>query len=88
MIVYLNDPKDSMRKGFDLIMIKQISLVFLYSSNKLAEKKNHGKIPFMISSKLISTNKAKEVRNLSSENFKALKKEIAVFLQYLTCKVF
>lgn len=42
----------------------------------------------MISSKLISANKAKEVWNLYSENLKALKKEIAVFLQYPSCKGF
>lgn len=35
----------------------------------------------MISSKLISTNEAKEVRNLYSENSKMIKKEIDAFLK-------
>ena len=57
----------------------QKSVAFLYTNNKLSEKEIKETIPFTITSKIIKClgkNLPKEVKDLYSENYKTLMKEI------------
>ena len=57
----------------------QKSVTFLYANNELLESKIKETIPFTVASKRIKylgINLTKDVKNLYSENYKTLKKEI------------
>jgi len=89
MILYLENHKDSIRKLLELIhefgkvagykISTQKSTVFLYASNERLEREIREAIPFTIASKRIKylgVNLPKETKDLYSENYKTLKKEI------------
>ena len=57
----------------------QISRAFLYTNNKISETEIRKKIPFTIATrkiKYLGINLTKEVKDLYSENYTTLKKEI------------
>ena len=87
MIVYTENPIDSTNKLLDLInkfgktagykVNTQKSKAFLYTNNETAEIRK--KIPFDIATrkiKYLGINLTKEVKDLCSENYTTLKKEI------------
>ena len=89
MILYIENPKDATRKllefinGFSKITGYKIniqkSVAFLYSNNKISEREIKETIIFIIASKIIKylgINLPKEAKDLYSENFKTLMKEI------------
>ena len=89
MILYLENPKDSTRKLLELIhefgkvagdkIITQKLMAFLYTNNERAESEIREAIPFTIASKRIKylgVNLPKETKDLYSENYKTLMKEI------------
>ena len=89
MILYLENPKDSTRKLLELIhefgkvtgykINTQKSTAFLYPNNERTEKEIREEIPFTIASKRIKylgVNLPKETKDLYSENYKPLMKEI------------
>ena len=89
MILYLGNPKDSTRKLLELIhefgkvsgykINTQKLTAFLYTSNERAEKEIREAIPFTIASKRIKylgVHLPKETKDLYSENYKPLMKEI------------
>ena len=89
MILYLENPKDSTRKLSELIhefdkvagykINTQKSSAFLYTNNERSEREIREAIPFTITSKRIKylgVNLPKETKDLYSENFKPLMKEI------------
>ena len=89
MILYIENPKDATRKLLDLInefgkvagykINAQKSLAFLYSNNERSEKEAKEAIPFTIATKSIKylgINLPKEVKDLYSENYKTLMKDI------------
>ena len=89
MIVYMENPIDSTKRLRDLInefgktagykVNTQKSKAFLYTSNETAETQLRKKIPFDIATrkiKYLGTNLTKEVKDLYSENYTTLKKEI------------
>ena len=89
MIVYIENPIDSTKKLLDLIneFVKtagykvniQKSKAFLYTNNEISEREIRKKIPFDIAIrkiKYLGINLAKEVKDLYSENYTTLKKEI------------
>ena len=89
MILYIENPKDSTKKWLELIsefnrvvggkINIQKSVVFLYTNNEISEKEINKTIPFTTASKPIQylgINLTKEVKNLYSENYKTLMKEI------------
>ena len=89
MIVYKENAMDSTKKVLDLInefgktagykVNTQKSKAFLYTNNETAETKIMKKIPFDIATrkiKYLGINLTKEVKDLSSENYTTLKKEI------------
>ena len=89
MILYLENPKDSTRKLLELIhefgkvsgykINTQKSMAFLYTNNERAEKEIREAIPFTIASKRIKylgVNLPKDTKDLYSENYKPLMKEI------------
>ena len=89
MIVYIENPTDSTKKLLDLInefgktagykVNTQESKAFLSTSNKTAETEIRKKIPFDIATrkiKYLGINLTKEVKALTSENYRTLKKEI------------
>ena len=89
MILYIENPKDATRKLLVLInefgkvagykINAQKSLAFLYTSNEISEREIKETIPFIIASKRIKylgINLSKEVKDLYSENYKTLMKEI------------
>ena len=88
MMVYMENPIDSTKKLLDLInefgktagyrVNTQKSKAFLYTNNKTAEKEIK-KNPFDIATrkiKYLGINLTKEVKDLYSENYTTLKKEI------------
>ena len=88
MRVYLENPKDSIRKLLELIsefrevagyrINTQKSRAFLYTTNEKSEGEIKETIPFTISSKRIKylgINLPKEKKDLHSENYKTLMKE-------------
>ena len=89
MIVYMENPIDSIKKLLDLInefgktagykVNTQKSKVFLYTNNETAETEIRKEIPFDIATrkiKYLGINLTKEVKDLYSENYTRLKKEI------------
>ena len=89
MIVYMENPIDSIKKLLDLInefgktagykVNTQKSKAFLYTNNETAETEIRKKIPFDIATRKIKypgINLTKEVKDLYSENYTTLKKEI------------
>ena len=89
MILYIENPKDTTRKLLELInefgkvagykINAQKSLAFLYTNNKRTERKIKETIPFTIATKRIKylgINLSKEAKDLYSENYKTLMKEI------------
>ena len=89
MILYTENPKDATRKLLELIndfgkitgykINAQKSLAFLYTNNERSERKIKEAIPFTIETKRIKylgINLPKEVKDLYSENYRTLKKEI------------
>ena len=89
MIVYMEDPVESTKKLLDLInefgktagykVNIQKSKAFLYTNNETAETEIRKKIPFDRATrkiKYLGINLTKEVKDLYSENYTTLKKEI------------
>ena len=89
MILYIENPKDATRKLQELInefgkvagykINTQKSLAFLYTNNEKSEREIKETIPFTITTKRIKylgINLPKEVKDLYSENYKTLMKEI------------
>ena len=89
MILYIENPKDATRKLLELInefgkvaghkINAQKSLAFLYTNNERSEREIKETIPFTIATKRIKyrgINLPKEAKNLYSENYKTLMKEI------------
>ena len=88
-MLYTENPKDSIRKLLELIsefskvagykINTQKSLAFLYTNNEKSERKIKESIPFTISTKRIKylgINLPKETKELYTENYKTLMKEI------------
>ena len=89
MILYLGNPKDSTRKLLELIhefgkvagykINTQKSMAFLYTNNERSEREIREAIPLTIASKRVKylgVNLPKETKDLYSENYKPLMKEI------------
>ena len=89
MILYTENPKDSIRKLLELIsefsklagykINTQKSLAFLYTNNGKSEREIKESIPFTIATKRIKylgINLPKETKELYTENYKTLMKEI------------
>ena len=89
MVLYIDNPKDATRKLLELInelgkvagykINAQKSLAFLYTNNERSEREIKETIPFSIATKRIKylgINLPKEVKDLYSENYKTLTKEI------------
>ena len=89
MILYIENPKDDTRKLLELInefgkvagykINAQKSLAFLYTDNKRSEREIKEIIPFTTATKSIKylgINLPKELKDLYSENYKTLMKEI------------
>ena len=89
MRVYMENPIDSTKKLLDLMnefgqtagnkVNTQKSKAFLYTNNETAETEIRKKIPFDITTrkiKCLGINLTKEVKDLYSENYTTLKKEI------------
>ena len=89
MILYIDNPKDTGRKLLELInefckvtgynINIQKCVAFLYTNNKLLEGEIEETTPFVITSKRIQylgINLPKEIKDLYSENYKILMKEI------------
>ena len=89
MILYIENPKDSTKTLLELInefskvsgykINIQKPVAFLYTNDELSEGKIKKTIPFTIASKTIKYLGVKltnEVKDLFSENYKSLKKEL------------
>ena len=89
VILYIDNPKDAIRKLLELInefgkvagykINAQKSLAFLYTNNERSEREIKEIIPFTTAKKRIKypgRNLPKEVKDLYSENYKTLMKEI------------
>ena len=89
MMLYTENPKDSIRKLLELIsegskvaaykINIQKSLSFLYTNNEKSERDIRESIPFTIATKRIKylgINLPKEIKELYTENYKTLMKEI------------
>ena len=89
MILYIENPTDATRKLLELInefgkvagykINAQKSLAFLYTNNKRSEREIKETIPFTTATKrmiYLGINLPKEVKDLYSENYKTLMKEI------------
>ena len=89
MILYIENPKDATRRLLELInefgkvagykINAQKSLAFLYTNNKKSEREIKETLPFNIATKrrkYFRINLPKEAKDLYSENYKTLMKEI------------
>ena len=89
MILYTENPKDSIRKLLELIrefskvsgykINTQKSLAFLYTNNEKSEREIKKSIPFTTATKKIKylgINLPKKMKELYTENYKMLMKEI------------
>ena len=89
MILYIENPKDTIRKVLELIdafgkvagykINIQKSVTFLYTNNELSEREIKETISFITTSKRIKylgINLSKKAKDLYSENYKTLMKEI------------
>ena len=85
MIVYTENPKDSIRKLLELIsefrkvvgykINTQKSLAFLYTNNEKSEREIKESVPFTTATKRIKhlgINLPKETKELYTENYKTL----------------
>ena len=85
MILYIENPKDSIRKLLELIsefskvsgykINTQKSLTFLYTNNEKSEREIKESIPFTIATKRIKylgMKLPKETKELYTENYKTL----------------
>ena len=86
MILYIENPKESIRKLLDLISEfskiagykkknTQKSLTFLYTNNEKSEREIKESIPFTIATKrtkYLEINLHKEAKELYTENYKKL----------------
>ena len=88
MILYIENPKDSIRKLLELIsefskvagckINTQKSLAFLYTNNEKSEREIKQSIPFTTATKRIKylgINLPKETKELNTENYKTLIKK-------------
>ena len=88
MILYIENPKDSIRKLLELIsefnkvaeykINRQKSLAFLYTNNEKSEREIKESIPFTTATKRIQylgINLPKVTKELYTENYKTLMKE-------------
>ena len=88
MILYIENPKDAIRKLLELInalgkvagykINAQKSLAFLYTNNEKSEREIQETLPFTIATKRIKylgINLPKETKDLYVENYKTLMKE-------------
>ena len=91
MKLYIENPKDTIRKLLELIsefskvVVHKInthkSLAFLHTNNEKSEKEIKESIPFTITTKRIKylgINLPKETKELYTENYKTLMKEIKI----------
>ena len=89
MILYIKNPKDSIRKLLELIsefskvvgykINTQKSLVFMYTNNEKSEREIKESISFTIATrriKYLGINLTKETKELYTENYKTQMKEI------------
>ena len=91
MILYIQNPKDTIRKLLELIsnfefskvagykINTQKSLAFLYTNNEKSERKIKESIPLIIETKRIKylgINLPKETKEMYTKNYNILKKEI------------
>ena len=89
MILYIENPKDHIRQFLELIsefskllgykINTQKSLAFLYTNNEKSEREIKESIPFTIATKRIKylgINLPKETKELYTENYETLMKEI------------
>ena len=86
MTVYVKKkkkPKDFLKNEFSKVSRYKISklksIPFLHTKNKLSEREIKGKVPFTIASKRIQflgIYLTKQVKDLYTENYKTLMKEI------------
>ena len=89
MILYIENPKDNIRKLLQLIsefskvagynIYTQKPLAFLYTNNEKSETEIKESIPFTIATKRIKylgINLPKETKELHTENYKTLMKEV------------
>ena len=89
MTLYIENPKDTIRKLLELIteyskvvgykISTQKFLAFLYTNNEKTEREIKETIPFTIAMKRIKylgINLPKEIKDLCIENYKTLMKEI------------
>ena len=89
MILYIDNPKYRIRKLLELIsefskgagykINTQKSLAFLYTNNEKSEREIKESIPFTIATKRIKylgINLPKETKELHTENYKTLMKQI------------
>ena len=89
MILCIENPKDSIRKLLELVsefskverykINTQKSLAFLYTNNEKSEREIKESIPFTIATKIIKylgINLPKETKELHTENYKTLMKQI------------
>ena len=89
LYMYTENPKDSVRKLLELIsefskiagykINMQKSLAFLYTNNEKSEREIKESIPFTIATKKIKylgINLPKDKKELYTENYKTLMKEI------------
>ena len=87
MVLYIDNTKDANRKLLQLInkfgkvagykLNAQKSLAFLYTNNEIAEREIKETIPFTTATKRIKylgISLSKEVKDLYTENYKALMK--------------
>ena len=101
MIVYIENPKDSIRKLLELIsefskvagykINTQKLLAFLYTNNEKSERENKESIPFTTATKRIKylrINLPKETKELYIENYKTLMKQIKEDIQMQRCSMF
>ena len=85
-LVFIENPKDTVRKLLELISefskvaeYKINTLAFLYTNNEKSEREIKESIPFTIAMKKIKylgVNLPKETKELYTENYKTLMKEI------------
>ena len=96
MILYIENPKDSIRKLLELIskfskvagykINTQKSLAFLYTNNERSEREIKESIPFTIATKgikYLGINLPKETKELYTEKYKTLMKEITNYINRL-----
>ena len=89
MTLYVENPKDSIRKLLELIsefskiieykINTQKSLAFLYTNNEKSEREIKESVPFTTATKIIKylgLNLTKETKDLYTENYKTVMKEI------------